>query len=100
MDIPSKVKAGMQRNDQKSQKPEIHVRARPALERAETGEVPPLPDAQEHEHQDRQQPDPSVCQPPDRTPGGNGGAGVIEITEEECNRSDCCGLQIALYLVV
>src|SRR5215831_17924884 len=50
MNVPSKLKASMHRDDQESQKSEVDVGTRPALKRAEAGEVPAFPNAQEHEH--------------------------------------------------
>src|SRR5215510_6271712 len=83
MNIPSKLKASMQRDDQESQKSEVHMSTRPTLERAEVGEVPAFPNAQKHEHQNRDQPDPSVNETPDSVPRENCGSGVIGIAEKK-----------------
>ena len=99
MNVPSESKASMHRDDDESQQSEVHMGTRPALKRAQVGRVPALPDAQEHEHQNRDQSDPTVNETPDSAPRGSHGAGIIEIADEERHGSYQPAPQITLVSV-
>ena len=89
----------MHGDDQKDQQPKINMSARPALNRSEMGSVPSLPNAQEHQHEDPNEAEPTIDEAACRTARGNGVSAVKVVSSDEGYTCGNTKLQVTFVVI-